>query len=74
MYKAADRFTSGIPDLLLCRKGNFYAIELKSGSKKPTRIQEFVMREIRKAGGRVSVARSVEDVRKSFEGGGETNA
>jgi hypothetical protein len=73
MYKAADRFTSGIPDLLLCRKGFFYAIELKVGSNKATPIQEFVMREIRKAGGRVSISRSTEDVKQFIERGGETN-
>ena len=74
MYKAADRFTSGIPDLLLCIQGKFNAIELKVGSNKPTRIQEFVMREIRKAGGRVSVCRSVEDVKCLIEEGGESDA
>ena len=74
IYKAADRFTSGIPDLLLCKKGRFYAIELKVGSNKATPIQEFVMREICKAGGRVSVCRSVEDVKQFIKEGGEGDA
>ena len=74
IYKAADRFTSGIPDLLICRKGLFYAIELKVGSNKATPIQEFVMREIRRAGGRVSVCRCIEDVKKFIEEGGGRDA
>lgn len=71
-YKCADRFTSGIPDLIICKEGMFYAIELKVGSNKASPIQEFVMREIKKAGGRVCVCRSVEEVRNFItrEGGG----
>jgi len=74
MYKAADRFTSGIPDLLICWKGGFYAIELKVGFNKATPIQEYVMREIKRAGGQVSVCRSVEDVKQFFEKGGDGDA
>jgi len=71
-YKSADRFTSGIPDLIICKEGMFYAIELKVSSNKATPIQEYVMREIRKAGGRVEVCRSVEEVRNFItrKGGG----
>ena len=73
LYKAADRFTSGIPDLLLCKKGRFYAIELKVGSNDTFPIQEFVMREIKKAGGRACVCRSVEEVRNFIGKGGGNN-
>ncbi len=69
IYKAADRFTSGIPDLLLCKQGRFYAVELKVGRNDVTPIQEFVIRKIREAGGRVCVCRSVEEVREFIEGG-----
>ena len=71
-YKSADRFTAGIPDLIICKEGMFYAVELKVNSNKATPIQEYVMREIRKAGGRVKVCRSVEEVRNFItrEGGG----
>lgn len=74
MYKAADRFTSGIPDLLICWKGGFYAVELKVGFNQATLIQEYVMREIRRAGGRAAVCRSVEDVKRFFEKGGGSDA
>ena len=74
MYKSADRFTSGIPDLLLCKGGAFYAVELKVGRNNATPIQEFVIRKIREAGGRVCVCRSVEEVREFIEtNGGETH-
>ena len=69
IYKAADRFTSGIPDLLICKEGMFYAVELKVGNNKATPIQEFVIRKIRSAGGRVSVCRSVEEVERFIQGG-----
>lgn len=69
-YKCADRFTAGIPDLIMCKEGMFYAVELKVGFNKASPIQEFVMREIRKAGGRVCVCRSVEEVRNFIEKGG----
>ncbi len=69
IYKAADRFTSGIPDLLLCKQGRFYAVELKVGNNKATPIQEFVIRKIREAGGRVCVCRSVGEVERLIEGG-----
>ena len=69
IYKAADRFTSGIPDLLLCKQGRFYAVELKVGRNNATPIQEFVIRKIREAGGRVCVCRSVEEVERFIQGG-----
>ena len=72
-YKCADRFTAGIPDLIICKEGMFYAIELKVGSNKASPIQEFVMREISKAGGRVCVCRSVEEVSNFIGKGGGNN-
>ena len=71
-FKCADRFTAGIPDLIICKEGMFYAVELKVGSNKASPIQKFVMREITKAGGRVCVCKSVEEVRNFIkrEGGG----
>ncbi len=74
LYKAADRFTAGIPDLLICKEGQFYAIELKAGANKPTPIQGHVLRKIRSAGGRAAVCRSVEEVKQFIEKGGEDDA
>lgn len=61
-YKAHDQFTSGIPDLIFCVNGNFLAIELKVGICKATRIQEFTLKAIQRAGGVSAVCRSVQEV------------
>ena len=42
---------SGMPDILCCYKGRFIAIECKSGTKKPTRLQQTHLDEIESQGG-----------------------
>ncbi|MFA5161887.1 MAG: VRR-NUC domain-containing protein [Elusimicrobiales bacterium] len=69
VYKAADRWTSGIPDILLCVDGRFMAIELKVGNNQPTRIQKYVLAKIRASGGMATVCRSVEEARNFMKGG-----
>jgi len=71
VYKTADRWKSGIPDILVCRGGRFFAIELKVGNNKATRLQLHVLKQIKRAGGRVAVCRSVDQVRNLLnnEGG-----
>ena len=64
IHKASDRFTAGIPDLLICSGGKFYAIELKAGNNQLTRIQQYTLRKIQAAGGKTSVCRSVEEVKE----------
>ena len=71
VYKASDKWISGIPDLILCINGYFCAIELKVGRNKPTRIQEYVIEKIRSAGGLVAVCRSVDEVKAFLEKGGK---
>jgi hypothetical protein len=66
-YKTADRWTSGIPDLILCIDGLFYAIELKVGTNKLTRIQQYVLTKIQSAGGQATVCRSLDEVRQFLE-------
>ena len=70
VYKTADRWTSGIPDLLLCIEGKFYAIELKVGRNRPTRIQQYVIGKIRASGGKAEVCHSVDEVREFLRKGG----
>ena len=70
VYKAADRWTSGIPDLLLCIEGRFYAIELKVGRNQPTKIQRYVIEKIKASGGRAEVCHSVDEVREFLRKGG----
>ena len=47
----------GIPDLLICHKGRFYAWELKVGDNTATAIQLHELAKIRMAGGSALVVR-----------------
>lgn len=42
---------SGVPDIVGCYKGYFFAIETKAGKNKPTALQERELKNIRDAGG-----------------------
>lgn len=55
-FKVADRFTSGISDIIGVVNGKFIAIELKVGYNKPTKLQEMFITLITKAGGVGGVA------------------
>lgn len=48
---------AGIPDIIVCFKGAFLAIECKAGYNKPTPLQEREMTAIHKAGGSAMVVR-----------------
>lgn len=62
-YKASDRFIAGVPDLVGCYAGRLWAIELKVGDNKPTKLQEFTMGQMCKAGAMVTVAWTLEEVK-----------
>jgi hypothetical protein len=66
-YKVNDRFTAGIPDILMCIEGHLHAIELKVGNNKPTRLQQYVINKINASGGRAMVCRSIDEVRRFIE-------
>jgi Holliday junction resolvase len=42
---------SGVPDIIICFKGHFVAIECKAGDNKPTALQEMNMKKIKESGG-----------------------
>jgi Holliday junction resolvase len=42
---------SGVPDVVCCIKGRFFAVECKAGTNTPTALQEKEIADIRKAGG-----------------------
>ena len=42
---------SGVPDILVCHKGKFIAIECKAGGNKPTALQAEHMNRITQGGG-----------------------
>lgn len=51
-YWAGSKFTKdGVPDILCCINGYFVAIEVKAQNGKPSPLQLYNIREIRKAGG-----------------------
>ena len=56
---------SGVPDIVGCYKGYFFAIECKAGKGTTTALQDKNIKEIEKAGGRVIVVNenNLEDVR-----------
>ena len=52
---------AGLPDLIACAQGLFFGIEVKQPGQRPSVRQLYVHRLIRKAGGTVIVATSVEE-------------
>lgn len=42
---------SGVPDIIGCYNGQFFGIECKAGSNKPTPLQEKNLSDIKTAGG-----------------------
>ena len=59
-----DRYNVGIPDLLGCYAGKFFAIELKIKNNKPTELQKVRLQEIETAGGVQGVAYNWGDVKE----------
>lgn len=57
-YCPTDRFYSGIPDILMCWKGRWGAVELKTERGKVTPIQEHTLKTLDSAGCMTSVCRS----------------
>lgn len=55
--------TVGVPDLLLCVRGRFVAIELKAPRGVPTKLQVHQIGLIHKAGGVAAVCRSLDEVK-----------
>ena len=55
--------TAGIPDIIACVKGKFYAFEVKTKIGKTTALQDATIRKILSAGGTSMVVRSVDEVK-----------
>ena len=58
---------AGVPDLLVCYKGDFYGLEIKTDMGKVSRLQEIHADQIARACGKWYVLRSLEDAYKVFE-------
>lgn len=66
-YKSSDRFTSGIPDLLICFRGHFVALELKAPKGKVSKLQSHTLAAIGDAKGSTSVCKTLLEVKTLFE-------
>ena len=55
--------TAGIPDIICCHRGHFYAFEVKTDKGEPTELQKATIRKILASGGTAVVVRSVDEVR-----------
>lgn len=60
--------TAGIPDIIACIGGQFYAFEVKTDSGKTTALQDVAIRKILACGGKAYVVRCVEEVRAILNG------
>ena len=56
---------SGKPDVTGCLSGHYWAIEVKIGKDKPSRIQNYKMERLRKAGAMVIVAWNLQDIKET---------
>ena len=64
VYHPSERFRSGIPDLLIIvpPHGRLLAIEVKTPTMFPTRLQVFTLTAIRQAGGSAHILRDPSEV------------
>ena len=60
--------TAGIPDIIACVDGRFYAFEVKTETGKATELQNATIRKIQRAGGMAVIVRSVSEVRAVLDG------
>ncbi len=58
---------AGILDLILCYRGRYLEVELKTEGSKATKLQEQTIRDVWRAGGRAGVVRSVEELERFLE-------
>ena len=54
--------TAGLPDIIACIDGRFFAFEVKTESGKTTALQDATIRRIFSCGGRAYVVRCVDEV------------
>ena len=59
--KVSDRYITGVPDIVGCISGRFFALELKRDEGKPSKLQEYNIELLRRAGGEACVIRTVKE-------------
>lgn len=60
--------TSGLPDIIACVDGKFYAFEVKTPQGRVTKLQKATMAQMQKANASTYVVYGVKDVREILEG------
>ena len=63
--------TAGIPDIIACMDGRFYAFEVKRPGGRLSRLQDVTLKKIEAAGGVAVMVTSVDEVKKALAGKGE---
>ena len=63
IVKISDRWISGIPDILMVNQKTYF-FEVKTKFGKTTRLQNFTLGRLTKAGAIASVVRSINDVKE----------
>lgn len=58
--------TAGIPDIIACAEGRFYAFEVKQPGGQPTQLQEATLKKIEAAGGVAVMVTSVDEVKQAL--------
>ncbi len=62
--------TAGIPDIIACVEGRFYAFEVKQPGGRLSRLQEVTLKKIEAAGGVAVMVTSVDEVKSTLAGKG----
>ena len=65
----SDKFVSGIPDIFAWKDGRSYAIELKVGKNKPSKLQLYFLNKLAQQGVITGVCYSVAEVKEILKGG-----
>jgi hypothetical protein len=68
IYHPADRWLSGVPDFIICWRGFFVAIEVKTPVGRVTKLQRHILNKIKEAHGVAAEVRSVDEARKVLKG------
>ena len=64
VYPTCDRFTVGVPDILGCLKGRFFALEVKKPNGRLSKIHAYQLSKVRNAGGIAARVDSLEDAKE----------
>ena len=66
VYPTCDRFTVGVPDILGCLNGRFFALEVKKPTGRLSKIQTYQLLKVRDAGGIAARVDSLDDAKEAL--------